>query len=138
MAGGWTVSYKENPYHNLAIDEAHECCINRRLKQITSRPSYFETVQLADFMAYLDVILWGVKNYISRNKSLLPDLGRTFVLQQAKRIYKMTPIATIFDSSIILCNIFVSKPKQLDNLQWKELTNVNTMTKHIHRTKSKT
>ena len=36
MAGEWTVSYKGNPYHNLAIDEAHECCINRRLKQITS------------------------------------------------------------------------------------------------------
>ena len=28
MAGEWTVSYKGNPYHNLAIDEAHECCID--------------------------------------------------------------------------------------------------------------
>ena len=55
MAGEWTISYKGNPYHNLAIDEGHKCCINRRLKQITSHPSHFSTVQLADFMAYLDV-----------------------------------------------------------------------------------
>ena len=33
MSGEWTVSCKGNPYHNLAIDESHECFINRRLKQ---------------------------------------------------------------------------------------------------------
>ena len=82
MAGEWTVSYKGNPYHNLAIDEVHECCINRRLKQNTFRPSYYRTVQLADFMAYLDISLRGVENYISRNKSLFTDFGRrTYILQ---------------------------------------------------------
>ena len=33
MEGKWTVSLKGNPYHNLALDEGHECVINRRLKQ---------------------------------------------------------------------------------------------------------
>ena len=67
MEGKWTISFKGNPYHNLALDEGHECFINRRLKQITSRPSHFRTVQLADFMAYLDVLLRGVENYICKN-----------------------------------------------------------------------
>ena len=100
MAGEWTISYKGNPYHNLAIDEGHECCINRRLKQITSRPSHFRTVQLADFMAYLDVLLRGVENYVSRNKSTSTEHGRRiYKLQRAKRIYKMASMDTIFDSS---------------------------------------
>ena len=33
--GQWTMSVKGRPYHNLALDEAHECIINRKLKQIT-------------------------------------------------------------------------------------------------------
>ena len=61
MDGKWTVSLKGSPYHNLATDEGHECFINRRLKQTTSRPFHFRTVQLADFMAYLDSTLRGVE-----------------------------------------------------------------------------
>ena len=52
--GEWTVSYSGKPYHNLGLDEAHQCIINNGLKQITSRPSYFRTVELANVMAYLD------------------------------------------------------------------------------------
>ena len=55
---GWAVDYvKGRPYHNLALDEAHECSINRKLKQITTRPSYFRMVELANFMAYLDGVV---------------------------------------------------------------------------------
>ena len=49
--GQWTVSVKGRPYHSLALDEAQECIINRRLKQLTTRPSHFRMVDLADFMA---------------------------------------------------------------------------------------
>ena len=31
LSGGWTVSAKGKPHHNLALDEAHECMINLRL-----------------------------------------------------------------------------------------------------------
>ena len=58
--GQWTVSVKGRPYHNIALDEAHECIINRKLKQITTRPSYFRMVELADFMAYLDSVTSGL------------------------------------------------------------------------------
>ena len=30
--GQWTVSVKARPFHNLALDEAHECIVNRKLK----------------------------------------------------------------------------------------------------------
>ena len=36
MNGEWTVSVKGIPFHNQALDEAHETIINRRLKQITT------------------------------------------------------------------------------------------------------
>ena len=31
--GEWTCSVRGRPYHNLAIDEAHECIINNRVKE---------------------------------------------------------------------------------------------------------
>ena len=61
----WTVSLKGRPYHNVALDETHECVINRR--QITARPLHFRTVQLADFMAYLNKVLSGIEEWVSRN-----------------------------------------------------------------------
>ena len=69
MHGEWTASIKGRPYHNVALDEAHECVINRRLKQITSRPSHFRTVQLADFMAYMDILLSGIEEWVNKNKA---------------------------------------------------------------------
>ena len=126
MEGKWTVSLKGKPYHNLAIDEGHECVINRRLKQITSRPSHFRTVQLADFMAYLDVLLCGVENFVSRNKVLLSDSNRrAYTLQRAKRLNNMTQMSTIFDSSLrVLSNIFSHNLTELDSMQRNDLMNI--------------
>ena len=42
--GQWTVSVKARSFHNLALDEAHECIVNRKLKQITTKPSHFRMV----------------------------------------------------------------------------------------------
>ena len=53
---------KSTPQH-----EGHECFINS-LKQKTSRPSYLRTVQLADFMAFLDLTLRGVEQFVSESK----------------------------------------------------------------------
>ncbi len=52
----WTVSVKGRHFHNLALDEAHECIINKNLKSIATRPSHFRMVELT-FMAYLDVVM---------------------------------------------------------------------------------
>ncbi len=60
LNGQFTVSVKGRPFHNQALDEAQESVINRRLKQITTRPSHFRLVQLADFMAYLEKVVAGL------------------------------------------------------------------------------
>ena len=70
LNGQWTVSQKGRPYYNIAIDEAHECLINLRLKTITARPSHFHTVELANFMSYLDSVLDPFENLISRPRKL--------------------------------------------------------------------
>ena len=61
LKGGWTVSVKGRPYHNTAFDEAHESIINLCLKTTTSRPSHFCTVDLSNFMSYLDKIVAGLE-----------------------------------------------------------------------------
>ena len=52
---------KSTPQH-----EGHECFRNS-LKQKTSRP-YLRTVQLADYMAFLDITLRGVEQFVSKSK----------------------------------------------------------------------
>ena len=44
-------------YKNVAIDESHEMCINRKLKEITTHAFEYRTVNLAPFMAYLDGVM---------------------------------------------------------------------------------
>ena len=66
LNGEWTVSLKGRPFHNQALDEAHETVINRKLKQVTTRPSHFRMVNLADFMAYLDNVCTGLDSCIPR------------------------------------------------------------------------
>jgi hypothetical protein len=39
--GEWTVIATGKPYHNMAMDEAHESLINKITKELTTRPSEF-------------------------------------------------------------------------------------------------
>ena len=85
--GEWTVSYSGRPYHNLALDEAHECVITCRLKQITSWPSYFRLVELSNFMAYLDTVVGALQKFLFRRPSKpLSEYQKRFVCQRATRI----------------------------------------------------
>ncbi len=52
--GEWTCSYLGHAFHNMALDESHECGINKKLKQLTPRPSEHRTVAMANFMSYLE------------------------------------------------------------------------------------
>ena len=87
ISGGWTVSVKGRPFHNLALDEAHESVINLRLKTITSRPSYFRTVELSNFMAYLDKVVRGLEEilYIHKQNEHTPQ-RRRFVCQRCTKM----------------------------------------------------
>jgi hypothetical protein len=50
------------------LDEAHESMINLRLKTITSRPPHLRTVEMANFMSYLDVVVRGVEGMLYIHK----------------------------------------------------------------------
>ena len=73
LDGGWTVSAKGWPFHNLALDEVHESVISLRLKTITSRLSHFRTVELSIFMSYLDKVVRDFESLIYRNKLSQPS-----------------------------------------------------------------
>ena len=127
MEGQWTVSLKGRPYHNVALNEAYECVINRRLKQITARPSHFRTVQLADFMAYLDVVLSGVEEWVSRNKAnTTAEYNKKFVQQRAYRIANLPSMKSMFNDTNDkpLRNVFSDKHKKLDSVQIKDLLGI--------------
>ena len=51
--GHWTASKLGVPFHNQALDELHETEINCGLRQVVSRPSHFQVVELSNFLAYL-------------------------------------------------------------------------------------
>lgn len=113
--GQWTVSVKGRPFHSLALDEAHECIINRKLKQITTRPSHFRMVELSDFMAYLDTVTSGLdahvfkhikcKEYVKKRCCTRPNI--LYKLMKDKCIFSNTNHARS------LCNIFVDSPPEL-------------------------
>ena len=85
---GWTVSVKGWPYRNIAFDEVHESVINLRLKMITSRPSHFRTVELSNFMSYLDRIVTGFEGLLFRNKQQGPvQYRRRYVSKNHKDDY---------------------------------------------------
>ncbi len=64
--GEWAFKVKGRPFHNITSDEAHESIVNHnlKLKQITSRPSYFKMVELADFMSHLKNTLSSFDSYV--------------------------------------------------------------------------
>ena len=95
LNGEWTVSVKGRPFHNQALDEAHETIINRKLKQITTRPSHFRMVNLADFMAYLDNVCTGLDMCIPR-KHKQKETDSQLVRTRAKLLHGIIDVHACF------------------------------------------
>ena len=107
-AGEWTVSVKGKPYSNQAIDEAHESVINRRMKQITSRPSAFRTVELADFMSYLDSVLLQFEEYVFQHNAEPNSHHKKIVLERKSLIKDLILINHIsfFEVDVVVTHSF--------------------------------
>lgn len=127
IKGEWTLSISGKPFHNVALDEGHEMVINRRLKELTSRPSEYRTVTLANFMAYLDKFMELLQNYVinlcrKKSSTIRKDYEYTEVV-----LNKLKPTNIFSDrQERSLCNIFHSQPTQLDNETIHDLLNVQT------------
>ena len=95
--GLWTVSAKGKNHHNMALDEAHESMINLRLKTITSRPSHFRTVELSNFMSYLDIVVRGLEGFLYLHRQNEPaQFRKRYVCQRAKKIGELLADIPLF------------------------------------------
>ena len=125
-SGEWTVSIKGTPYCNLAIDEAHESVINRRFKQLTSRPSAFRTVELADFMSYMDSILFNFESYLFQHSNQSNSSHKKYI---AERVYSIKNFISKCDSNLFqfsnvfkpLTNVFLRNAPKLDSVTRSDL-----------------
>ena len=128
LIGGWTVSVKGRPHHNFALDEAHETVINLRLKTITSRPSHFRTVELANFMSYLDKVVVGVEGMLYKNKQKEPSqYKKRYLCQRTAQMITTLKDVTLFqisDTPIQLCNPLCSNKHLLDSKTIEDLLNI--------------
>ena len=94
--------------------------INRRLKQITSRPSAFRPVELADFMSYLDKILICFEDYVFQYSPKHKVHRKTYVSERVPLIIRQMLLEsnvsffTVSDETKPILNIFVNKPPTLD------------------------
>ena len=110
----------------MAIDEAHECIINNRVKNITSRPSHFRTVELADFIAYADKVVSGLQKYLNTDNSSYQV--KRYTCQRATIIDGLLKDTPLFQNTEHeLSNIFTSKPNKLKEHQARDLSAITTV-----------
>lgn len=88
------------------------CIINRKLKQITTRPSHFRMVELSDFMAYLDSVMTGLdcEVFIRYKRKEYVKKGHSNML------YSLMRDKSLFSNTCTprkLCNVFVDAPPEL-------------------------
>lgn len=125
--GQWTVSVKGGVYHNLMLDEAHECIINRNLKSIATRPSHFLMVQLANFMSYLDKVVNGVEEsaykwHKSEEYEKRSDTHRT------EMIFQLLKSVDLYSNTVrSLSNVLIDKTPVLDTSNIKNLLSISVV-----------
>ena len=125
--GQWTVSIKGRPYHSVALDEAQECVINRKLKQITTRASHFRMVDLADFMAYLDVVVTGLDVQLFKHHKQHEQTDKGNISARANILYTLLQTKRLFHhvgELRELQNVFVDSPPQLPQQNIDDLLSI--------------
>ena len=129
VGGEWTASVKGKPHHNLALDEAHECLINLRLKTITSRPSHFRTVEMSNFMSYLDTVVRGIEGQLYSQKEHEPVQQRKrYACQRANKINEVLKDIHLFENheeEIPLCNMVCPGKHPIDSKTVSDLLSIN-------------
>ena len=123
-AGHWVLSKTGRAFHSVALDEGHEQIINKRLKELTNRPSEYRTVTLANFMAYLDKFLTLFQDKLFtlvRKQSNIENRA----VHNVKKILFVEKGKGIFQSRTQkLLNILSEKHDKLDEDQRHDLLNI--------------
>ena len=114
------------PFHNQALDQFHETQINRGLKDVICRASYFRAVELCDFMAYLHSVVSSFCSTVIPNlfkRSIVNDsLQTSIVCKVVKNAFNNFNVT----DKIELHNIFSSKAKGLDKATRTDLLRIQS------------
>ena len=120
------MSIKGRPYHSVALDEAHECLINRNLKQITTRSSHFRMVDLADFMAYLDTVVTGLDSQVFKHHKEQEQTDKGNISARANILHTFVRPKRLFHvEHRELQNVFVHSPPQLPQQNIDDLLSID-------------
>ena len=132
--GEWILNKTGRSFHSVALDEGHEQIINKRLKELTTQPSEYRTVTLANFMAYLDKFLKLFQESIfTLCKS--KDNKDKVSINYAQQILSILKTKNIFHAEKrVLHNLFSEKPLELDNEAQRDLQSISEEGKTRMRT----
>jgi hypothetical protein len=126
LLGEWTVSVTGKYFHNIALDEAHESVINKRLKELTTRPSEYRTVCLANFMAYLDKFMSHLHHVVYKYNTESTDTSKGpydyshQIVEEVKKVPLFVP-----GQLRTLHNIFSEKSPVLDSETVHDLLSIS-------------
>ena len=112
-------SYKGRLYHSLALDEAQECIVNIKIKQLLDH-----LVEMADFMAYLDAVVTGLDSHVF-------EMKKDKVVNKKQYCTRKNLIFDLADKHIFklhekraLCNIFLDNPPLLASANTQDLLSI--------------
>ena len=124
--GEWTTSVKGRPYHNLALDGANECLINRKLKELTRNANEFNTVTLANFIAFLEQFLEKMTGFVYRHSKKIVGVTKSkhnrFLHVIRARVHSIRLLAST--TKRVLVNSFSANAPPLDDEQRRDLLRI--------------
>jgi hypothetical protein len=126
-SGQWTMTVKGSAYHNLALDEAHECLINRKLQELVRNPNEHNTVVLADFMAFLEQFLTKLKSFVYKYSNKKRHASKSKHNKFLAVIYSKIRPVRLFASTTqrLLINSFNLSATILDDEQRQDLLHIS-------------
>ena len=126
--GEWTTSVKGRPYHNLALDEAHECLINRKLKELARNPNECNTVTIANFIAYLDKYLDKLQAFVYRYSKRADTASQSARHNEYLAVMQpiVQPLKLFSSTRRTLRNLFNCNAPLLDAEQRRDLLKISS------------
>ncbi len=76
--------------------------INLRLKTITSRPSHFQRVELANFISYLDIVVRGLEGQLYAHRQQEPvQYRKIYVCQRATEMEEQLKDIALYEEQSV-------------------------------------
>ena len=111
---------------NLALDEVHECLINRKLKELTRNANEFNTVTLANFIAFLEQFLEKLTGFVYRHSKKILGITKSkhnrFLHVVRPKVHSLRLLASTTKRALV--NSFNANAPPLDDEQRHDLLRI--------------